>query len=107
MSTKKTGEPLLLHDILRAGPAHIRDPASLPLTSLEDIVTLFDASTERDSHLATAILLYHLEAYRENFIDGKRHAEKTELIDGDFAPVDLQKYVESIYIVDKTLASFG
>jgi len=46
MAANPTAAPSLLHDLLRAAPAHIRDQANLPLTSLEDVVTLFDAQDE-------------------------------------------------------------
>lgn len=96
MSKDPVGAPLLIHDLLRAAPTHIRSQSSLPLTSLEDVVTLFDASTADNCNLATAILLYHLEAYRTYFHQDKRFA-KIDLIDGDFASFKLQKVVESIY----------
>lgn len=50
--------------------------------------------------MAHAVLLYHLEAYRENFHDEKMAAKK-ESIDSDFASASLQKVVESIYSIER------
>ena len=41
---------LLVNDLIRLAPINFRESNHLPLTSLEDIVTLFDAA-ETDSYL--------------------------------------------------------
>ena len=36
----------LLYNLLREAPAHLQNSARMPLTSLEDVITLFDAQGE-------------------------------------------------------------
>ena len=51
----------LLKDLLRLAPSNLRD-GTLPLTNLEDVVSLFDAA-EEGSFLPQALLMYQMEAY--------------------------------------------
>jgi hypothetical protein len=51
----------LFHDLLRLAPVHLREQR-MPLTSLEDVIALFDAADE-DSQLPEAVLMYHLVEY--------------------------------------------
>ena len=97
---------LLIHDLLRQAPAYLRDPSKLPLTSLEDFVSLFDAQSEEPAYLPHAILVYHMEAYNDLVFD-KSQRTKIDSIDSSFVPTSIQKQVESIYMVDKQLNSAG
>ena len=76
---------LLIHDMLRFAPIHLRE-ASLPITTLEDVLSLFDTA-EEDSYLAQAVLMYHLEAYNTDFCT--RTDTKPEPIDSGFVPRDV------------------
>lgn len=50
--------------------------------------------------MAQAAMLYHLEAYRDNFHD-KKMGSKIDTIDSAFASSKMQKVVESIYNIDR------
>ena len=76
---------LLLYDMLRLAPIHFHESV-LPLTTLEDVLSLFDAA-EEDSYLAQAVMIYHLEAYNTDFC--ARVDKKTETIDSGFIPRDV------------------
>lgn len=52
---------LLVNDLVRLAPVNLRE-SNLPIASLEDIVTLFDAA-DTDSNLPQALLVYYTEAY--------------------------------------------
>ena len=58
-----TPKSLLLKDLLRLAPSNLRD-GTLPLTHLEDVVSLFDAA-EEGSFLPQAVLMYQMEAYND------------------------------------------
>ena len=104
-SVQMSNESLLLYDLLRQAPAHLRLPSKMPLTQLEDLICLFDAhSADLTPFLPHAIVLYHYEAYLNNSNDKSLN---TEIIDSSFIPVKVQRVVQSIYQVDKMLTSYG
>ena len=78
---------LLLSELLRESPVHLRE-AKTALSSLEDIVTLFDGSLGGPgSYLPQAVLLYMTEVCSRD-IALKEH-EKINLIDASFMPQSL------------------
>ena len=86
---------LLLAELLRESPLHLRE-SKTALTSLEDIVTLFDAAQgPSDSFLPQAVLLYLTEVCSADL--NLKDYEKTNLIDAAFVPQSLQKAVKSAY----------
>ena len=105
LSMQMSNESLLLYDLLRQAPAHLRLHSKMPLTQLEDLICLFDAhSADLTPFLPHAIVLYHYEAYLNNSNDKSLN---TEIIDSSFIPVKVQRVVQSIYQVDKMLTSYG
>ena len=97
---------LLLHELLRQAPLFLREPAKLPLSSLEDVVALFDQPQTAPFFLPYAVILYHLEAYIGNFFD-KTVPPKTDTVDAAFIPVSIQRAVESVFQLDRLLNSYG
>jgi len=90
---------LLFYDMLRLAPIHLRE-ATLPITTLEDVLSLFDAS-EEGSYLPQAVLMYHLEAYYTDFFSAA--GTKPEPVDSGFILSDVQKTVKSVYKLDRLL----
>ena len=89
---------VLLAELLRESPLHLRE-AKTALSSLEDIVSLFDAAQGSiDGFLPQAVLLYLTEVCDADL--ALKEYEKTNLIDPAFMPVSLQKAVHSAYKLD-------
>ena len=81
----------LLFNLLRQSPAHLQNSARLPLASLEDVITLFDAAELEEqqgsaNYLPQAVLFYQLEVFhRDNYRDKSFPAPENS-VDSAFIP---------------------